>query len=122
VVPPRAPSGHVLRVDRKRGKVWYAKYRLPDGRQVQKKIGPAWSERGRPPVGYFTRRLAEDWLRDVLDQARRGTLAGLVRTGATFADAAVGPVAVSTGSARGRAGARGAAVRGCGWVRVTDEP
>jgi integrase len=28
------------------------------------------------------------WLRDVLDQARRGTLPGLVRTGATFADAA----------------------------------
>ena len=39
--------------------VWYAKYRLPDGRQVQKKIGPAWTERGRPPAGYFTKRLAE---------------------------------------------------------------
>jgi integrase len=34
------------------------------------------------------RRTAEAWLRDVLDQARRGTLPGLVRTGATFADAA----------------------------------
>jgi hypothetical protein len=32
--------------------------------------------------------LAEDALRSVLDQARRGTLPGLVRTGATFADAA----------------------------------
>ncbi|HEY5193144.1 MAG TPA: site-specific integrase [Solirubrobacteraceae bacterium] len=32
--------------------------------------------------------MAEDWLRDVLDQARRGTLLGLVVTGATFADAA----------------------------------
>ncbi len=85
---PRAPTGHVFRVDRRRGKVWYAKYRLPDGRQVQKKIGPAWSERGRPPAGYFTRRLAEAWLREVLEQARRGTLPGLVRTGATFADAA----------------------------------
>jgi integrase len=68
--------------------VWYAKYRLPDGRQVQKKIGPAWSDRGRPAAGYFTKRTAEAWLRDVLDQARRGTLTGLVRTGATFADAA----------------------------------
>jgi integrase len=82
------PTGHVFRVDRKRGPVWYAKYRLPDGRQVQRKLGPAWSERGRPPGGYFTKRLAEDWLRDVLDQARRGTLPGLVRTGATVADAA----------------------------------
>ncbi len=84
----REPSGHVFRADRPRGSVWYVKYRLPDGRQVQKKIGPAWTERGRPPAGYFTKRTAEAWLRDVLDQARRGTLPGLVRTGATFADAA----------------------------------
>ena len=55
---------------------------------MQKKIGPAWSGRGRPPSGYFTKRAAEDWLRGVLDEARRGTLPGLVRTGATFADAA----------------------------------
>jgi len=86
-VPAQPPSGHVFRAERKRGAVWYAKYRLPDGRQLQKKIGPAWSERGRPPAGYYTKRLAEDWLRDVMDQARRGTLPGLVRTGATFADA-----------------------------------
>jgi integrase len=78
----------VFRVERTRGPVWYAKYRLPDGRQVQKKLGPAWTERGRPPAGYFTKRQAEDWLRDVLVSARRGTLAGAVRTGATFADAA----------------------------------
>jgi integrase len=81
-------SGHVFRVERKRGPVWYAKYRLPDGRQFQRKIGPAWTERGRPPTGYVTRRGAEAWLRDLLDQARRGTLPGMVRTGATFADAA----------------------------------
>src|SRR5260221_2653881 len=84
----RTPSGHVFRVDRARGPVWYAKYRLPDGRQVQRKIGPAWSGRGRPPAGYVTKRGAEEWLRSVLDEARRGTLPGLVRTGATVADAA----------------------------------
>ncbi|HET9719262.1 MAG TPA: site-specific integrase [Solirubrobacteraceae bacterium] len=82
------PTGHVFRVERLRGPSWYAKYRLPDGRQVQKKLGPAWTERGRPPAGYFTKRLAEEWLRDVLHEARRGTLAAQVRTGATFADAA----------------------------------
>jgi integrase len=82
------PSGHVFRVERVRGPVWYAKYRLPDGHQVQKKLGPAWTGRGRPASGYFTKRLAEDWLRSTLDQARRGTLPGQVRTGATFADAA----------------------------------
>jgi integrase len=84
----RMPSGHVFVIERKRGKFWYAKYRLPSGRQVQRKLGPAWTERGRPPAGYFTKRTAEAWLRDTLDAARRGTLPGLVTTGATFADAA----------------------------------
>jgi hypothetical protein len=84
----KPPTGHVFRLERARGPVWYAKYRLPDGRQVQKKLGPAWTSRGRPAAGYFTKRTAEDWLRATLDEARRGTLPGMVRTGATFADAA----------------------------------
>jgi integrase len=82
------PRGHVYLVERVRGPAWYAKYRLPDGRQVQKKLGPAWTERGRPANGYLTKRLAEDWLRETLSQSRHGTLPGMVRTGATFADAA----------------------------------
>jgi integrase len=85
---PSPPSGHIFRVEGKRGAVWYAKYRLPDGRQVKKKLGPAWTDRGRPPAGYLTKRLAEEWLRSALDQARRGTLPGMARTGASFADAA----------------------------------
>jgi integrase len=84
----RRPSGNVYLRERKRGPVWYAKYRLPTGRQVQRMLGPAWTGRGRPPAGYFTKRLAEDWLRDLFDEARRGTLPGMVQTGATFADAA----------------------------------
>ena len=86
--PARAISGHVFRVEGKRRPVWRAKYRLPDGRQVQRTIGKVWTERGRPPEGYFTKRTAEAWLRDVLDQAERGTLPGMVRTGRTFAAAA----------------------------------
>jgi len=43
--------------------------------------------RGRPADGHYTKRTAEAWLRDVLDEARRGTLPGLVRTGVTVADA-----------------------------------
>jgi hypothetical protein len=82
------PTGHVFRVERRRGPQWYAKFRLPDDRQVQRRIGPAWTEHGRPAAGYFTKRLAEDWLRRTLDEARRGTLPGMVRSGATFADAA----------------------------------
>jgi integrase len=81
------PSGFVFRRRGARSDAWYTKYRLPDGRQVKRKIGPAWSERGRPAAGYFTRRTAQAWLDDVLAQARRGELPGMVRTGATFADA-----------------------------------
>src|SRR4051812_27175405 len=80
-------SGYVFRYEGKRRPVWRAKYRLPDGRQVKKTIGPAWTERGRPAAGYFTRRTAQAWLDDVLAHARAGTLPGMVRTGVTFADA-----------------------------------
>ncbi len=40
--------------------MWFAKYRLPDGRQVQKRIGPAWTGRGRPAAGHVTKRLVEE--------------------------------------------------------------
>jgi hypothetical protein len=43
---------------------------------VQKKIGPAWTERGRPPNGYVTKRLAEAWLRDTLDRRREWAVEG----------------------------------------------
>jgi len=84
----RPISGHVYRAERARGPVWYAKYRLPDGRQVQKKLGPAWTARGRPATGFLTKRTAEAWLDETLASARRGELAGMVRTGTTFAEAA----------------------------------
>ena len=38
-VQPRPVSGHVFRVEGRRRPVWRAKYRLPDGRQVQRTIG-----------------------------------------------------------------------------------
>jgi hypothetical protein len=79
-------SGHVYRFEGRRRPVWRAKYRLPDGRQVKKTLGPAWTARGRPPAGYFTRRTAEAWLRKTLVEAAAGTLPGMVRTGATVAD------------------------------------
>jgi hypothetical protein len=81
-------SGHVYRHEGIRGPVWRAKYRLPDGRQVHRTIGQVWTDRGRPRAGYFTKRTAEAWLREVLDQARAGVLPGMVRTGVSFADAA----------------------------------
>jgi integrase len=84
----RPMSGHVFLVDRQRGPQWYVKYRLPDGRQVQKRLGPAWTGRGRPRAGYLTRRSAQERLDEILAQARAGTLPGMVQTGATFAMAA----------------------------------
>jgi integrase len=87
VRPRGEPSGHVFLREGKRGPVWYAKYRLPDGRQVKTRIGRAYLGRGRAPAGTLTRRAAEEWLSGVLAQARGGTLPGMVRTGVTFAEA-----------------------------------
>lgn len=85
---PRPISGHVFKRKGKRGAVWYAKYRLPDGRQQKRRLGPAWTEKTAPPDGYFTKGKAEKHLDELLRQTREGTLPGLVQTGKTFADAA----------------------------------
>lgn len=85
---PSRVTGHLLLRERRSGPVYYLHYRLPDGRQVQKKLGPAWTEKGRPADGYFTRKMAEAELRAVLVDAERGTLAGSQpRSGRTFEDA-----------------------------------
>jgi hypothetical protein len=80
-------SGFVFRVERARGPQWYGKWREPGGRQVKRRIGPAWTSRGRPAPGFFTRRTAEDWLRATLleldDAATRGADLSV-----TFAEAA----------------------------------
>ena len=84
-------TGSVTKVERKRGPVYYAKLRLPDadGTQVQRKLGPAWTRRGRPPAGALTRRMAEDALNELITEANRGTLVAtrLPADGRTFADA-----------------------------------
>jgi integrase len=81
-------TGHVSLRQRDRGDVYYLKYRLADGRQVQKLLGPAWTERSRPAAGHFTRRMADEALQELLTDARRGTGDVGSRAGATFADAA----------------------------------
>jgi integrase len=81
-------TGHISLRDRKRGKVWYLRYRLADGRHVQKLLGPAWTERSRPPAGYYTPKTAEVALQAVLTHAREGTLPdSKQRSGHTFGDA-----------------------------------
>jgi integrase len=81
------PSGHVILRQGSRGPVYYLKYRLPDGRQVKRRLGKAWTQRGRAPGGYYTARTAEQALQTLLADARRGTLAGMNTVNAKFADA-----------------------------------
>lgn len=83
---PRPISGHVFKRKGARADVWYAKYRLPDGRQQKKKLGPNWTQKTTPPEGYFTKASAQAHLDSVLAQARVGTLPGMVKTGKTFRD------------------------------------
>jgi integrase len=85
---PRPISGHAFKRKGKRCVVWYAKYRLPDGRQQKKRIGPHWTGKTAPPDGYFTKATAQAYLDALLSQARQGTLPGMVKTGKTFREAA----------------------------------
>jgi hypothetical protein len=113
----------VFRKDRASGPVWYATYRLRDGRQVQKKLAPAWTRLGRPVDGFVNRRGAEAWLGDVLAQPHAGHVAWAHQDGhhlqAPFGEVAAllrrGPRVQAVDDGRlpphGRAG-RGAGVRG----------
>ena len=81
-------SGHVALIKRKRGPQFYLRYRLPSGRHVQKRLGPAWTERSRPPAGYYTRKGAEEALSALLTDVRRGEVPDPGdRSGKTFGDA-----------------------------------
>ncbi len=86
--PVGIPTGSVFRREGARRAVWYARYRLADGHQVQRKIGPAWTERGRPADGFFTKRTAEAWLRERLHEAGQAPPLGSAGPGLRFADAA----------------------------------
>lgn len=89
----RRVTGSVFLVRRQRGDQWYIKMRTPDparpGRvkQTKRVLGPAWAERGRPPAGYYTPKLAKVELEAMLTDARRGSLALVTDTGHTLRDA-----------------------------------
>jgi integrase len=82
-----AVSGHVFRVERKRGPQFYVKYRV-GGRQIQKRLGPAWHDLGQPPPGSYTRRMADEALAAILTDARRGAVPHSPSSGATVGEAA----------------------------------
>jgi integrase len=77
-----AVSGHVFCVKRKRGPQFYAKYRI-GSKQIQRRLGPAWSESGAPPPGYYTRKTAEAELAAILTDARRGAVPHSTGSGVT---------------------------------------
>jgi integrase len=86
--PTQQVSGHVRVIERRRGPQFYVKYRLASGRQVQKRLGPVWQGRGRPPEGHYTAKMAQAALEALLADARRGLLADPGdRTRKTFGDA-----------------------------------
>jgi hypothetical protein len=88
-------TGHLLIRGPKSRPVFHMKYRTADGRQVMKRIGPQWTDRSRPPAGYYTKRTAEELLQATLSDARRGTLTGpQERSGRTFGDACAGLAAL----------------------------
>ena len=76
-------TGHVKLIDRKSGPKFYAKYRA-NGEQTTRLIGPAWSKRGRPPEGHFTRAMAEVELHRIMDDANTSRV---TQSGVTFAAA-----------------------------------
>jgi integrase len=79
-------SGHVWLYEGKRRKTWCLKWRDHEG-QHEKRLGPAWTEKGPPPDGYFREREAKAALEEILVEARKG-ISQQRRTGVSFAQAA----------------------------------
>jgi integrase len=81
----RKPTGYVRTIDRKGGPVFYAKLKLPDGTQPQRRLGRVWTKRTRPPEGYLTRGMAEARLQAIL--AGDDALVNVTPSHVTFAQA-----------------------------------
>jgi integrase len=63
----REATGFVREIERRDGPVFYALLRMPDGRRLQRRLGPVWAKRSRPPAGYLTRAQAEARLEAMLN-------------------------------------------------------
>jgi integrase len=79
-------GGNVYLRKGRRTATWYVRWRDGNG-EHRKVLGPNWTEKGKPPAGYFREREAEQVLQELLVKARAGE-ASRVRTGVTFNDAA----------------------------------
>jgi integrase len=81
------PTGYVRTINRSSGPVYYAHIRTSDGRRLQRRLGPAWTTRSRPPGGYLTRTQAEARLAEIL-AGENPTAIVAPASGATFTHAA----------------------------------
>jgi integrase len=81
------PTGYVRTIKRTGGPVYYAHIRTQDGRRLQRKLGPAWLQRSRPPRGHLTRAQAEVKLAEILTGENKAVVVAPA-SGATFEHAA----------------------------------
>jgi hypothetical protein len=81
----RPPTGHVVRRHGTRGDVWYAKYRLPDGRQMLRKIGPCVDRAPTPRAELLQQALGRRLAVEAAGRSSPRRASGMVQTGATFA-------------------------------------
>ena len=72
-------TGHLKTVQRREGPVFYIKSRVPgrEPRQTTTRLGPKWTEKGRPRAGYYTEKMARDARRG--GTASRKDIRGCVR-------------------------------------------
>ena len=80
-------SGYVYERPSKRGPLWYAKGRGPDGTQFNRRLGPAWKRKSSPPAGHLTKRGALELLRELLRELDGAHAIATTLDGATFGDA-----------------------------------
>jgi integrase len=64
-------TGSVITVSRKGGDVFYLKARDRAGRQIKHRLGPVHEGRGKPEPGHWTRKQADDALREFLTDLGR---------------------------------------------------
>jgi integrase len=78
-------TGYLHVIQRKDGPVYYAHVRLPDGSRLQRRLGPVWAKRSRPPEGHLTRAQAEGRLAAIL--TGQDPAVNVTPTGSTFGQA-----------------------------------
>jgi integrase len=73
-LPISSVSGHVKLRAGKHRTTWYAKWRDARGEQFERKLGPAWTEKGPPAPGFLREKEAKAALEAILTDARRGAV------------------------------------------------